>query len=664
MKKMSKLSFLMLFATPSFLWAAGLNQKGEIQRRQDVILSSLSKHVKVTLPPALTQAVDTTKSSEEAAQKLMDGLVSTCLVDTCGQPKSNWNAYNMMDPRKTESVNFKNEWEQVLTPSIAADMQDELDFQKELSAQLTEGLAKTSLSETQTRAMKSFLFFKNMASEAVTIAPEFIKMDPFTMAIKLDETLLANTLKSLPADAGQAITLTIKQYIFPLYKTISFVQFESPLTARLHVMYPEMDRKKALAYDAKNLIEAYGEIRKNYGEAAAAYLIGMSKNEVDLIKAAAAGKILADGDADTYAEIAGNIDLYAFAVRPDALDLFSKMNSNFDSVVDNAKKNYAIFVQKTLEAYSFEDSIAEVSAICRPRLAMRTALDASDFRRERAQRMIKEIREAAKTVIKNYVIDGDNQKAVAAQIDQASFIFPDRGDAVLEKYKARLKAHRDFIAEERAFLKSGGDEVASFLMVTSLVQMQKIGDGDSIFSEKAKYLCGKIDIGSFSDFSVPPFGQINISWASLAFQEYTVGVMAHELGHVVSNKIRMLPSTSDAMNFYESLSCVASRNPFVGKPVQLSKFDNTTWSEEDWADHFAAQVMTEMGRNKSQWVESAKNMACGMIMNDDKAYLLNSMAPGIGDPHSSGLLRVFMLGGDLGTLPNSCQSILKPNTCL
>jgi hypothetical protein len=142
--------------------------------------------------------------------------------------------------------------------------------------------------------------------------------------------------------------------------------------------------------------------------------------------------------------------------------------------------------------------------------------------------------------------------------------------------------------------------------------------------------------------------------------------MAHELGHVVSSKIRNLSLTQTdeaSAAFRKSLNCVANRNPFVQQEANLSKFQNTQWSEEDWADHFSVYVTQEMRTRKSAWLGTSKNFACAMLMGNEADYMMNGIQPTGGDPHSAPLLRLFIIDADRGMLTPACKVLMQPTVC-
>ena len=121
-------------------------------------------------------------------------------------------------------------------------------------------------------------------------------------------------------------------------------------------------------------------------------------------------------------------------------------------------------------------------------------------------------------------------------------------------------------------------------------------DADDIGSaSKIKKACEALPIQTVSDYTLTSQGKIAISWFTAAYPALGVSIFAHEVGHVVSQSIRELQIRgTDAAKFSNVLSCVANRNPFVIEPINLSKMENTSWSEEDWADHFSSMVMNYM----------------------------------------------------------------------
>ncbi|HRO67808.1 MAG TPA: hypothetical protein PL182_09620, partial [Pseudobdellovibrionaceae bacterium] len=154
-------------------------------------------------------------------------------------------------------------------------------------------------------------------------------------------------------------------------------------------------------------------------------------------------------------------------------------------------------------------------------------------------------------------------------------------------------------------------------------------------------------------------GNVSVSWFTLNYPTVGTGVVAHEIGHVVSRILRSqrkTPVSGDA--FTESLNCVANRNPNQKFPVRLFGFQDTTWSEEDWADYFAALVITEMEKTNALSFRT-KNLGCSLVMDLGDFYSTKQgIEPAKNDSHSSGLLRLLMTAVDKKEMTPQCQKLV------
>lgn len=636
----------------------------EFSRRQHITNSALNKFFQMPKLPSSTKATELTSPAEADTRSVSPAEINACLISTCGDSPSNFTAWNILEPRKVESVTFKNIWDNDLGPLIQADMSDERNFNSELISLLPDGMKASSLTEDQIRVLKSFLTFKNLGASLISFGSFLIHMDINTGVITLDEAKLSQYAKAVGPDQGKALQFLARRLLLPGYQISDRLKYNSPLSARLKVFYPGVKDRAALIQDAQKLTVHYKDIQIRYGRAAAAYLVGMSESEKQSLSAAAKGAVLNGSDADLYVLMANNIDFYHLPIETEALELFPKLNTSFDTIFARAKGNFISNMQSLDKIFDLNSAIQETQNLCRKNLALQDASDVSEFKRARAGQMIGEIKAAAKALLPRFVSQ-ENVAAIATAIDKTRFVMPPKNDIGLQKFRAKILRHRDFIAEQRNFLKSGSAEVDNFLAVTSVIRTQmQLETKAKLLEDSIKTDCD-IETQTFTDFAVPAFDQVNVSWASLAFPEYSIGILSHELGHIVSGEIRTLGLTKpkSITAFTESLNCVANRNPFQEDDVKLSKFENTEWSEEDWADHFSAFVMTDLKKRKSIWIDNSKNIGCALVAGEGKEYGLNGINPTPGDVHTAPLMRMFMIESDRGQQTPACQSLYKPDTC-
>jgi hypothetical protein len=171
-------------------------------------------------------------------------------------------------------------------------------------------------------------------------------------------------------------------------------------------------------------------------------------------------------------------------------------------------------------------------------------------------------------------------------------------------------------------------------------------------------------LASISDYSLTATGKISLSWFSAAYLDVGMGILAHEMGHVVSSHLRGLKDASkQAAGFMKTLNCVANRNPFITSATSLQPHDNTFWSEEDWADFFSSRVLNELEKKKSLWMKYSKNVGCALIndsgFSENANYGGNSLRPDLYDFHSSGFLRLLMVATDRRRVTPQCQPLLR-----
>jgi hypothetical protein len=158
-----------------------------------------------------------------------------------------------------------------------------------------------------------------------------------------------------------------------------------------------------------------------------------------------------------------------------------------------------------------------------------------------------------------------------------------------------------------------------------------------------------------SDFALTDLGEINVSWQTLRFPRYGYGIVAHEMGHIISSVIAEQNKDRapyDLVAYNSMKACTADRHGGVE--------NRTATDEEDFADLFSAQVAKRL---VAQDLKLA-NMGCLLISQDGNRYgtrdgltLWNDK--GDGDVHSAHFFRVVQQEIDLGhKLTPSCQKVV------
>ncbi|HRO66349.1 MAG TPA: hypothetical protein PL182_02160 [Pseudobdellovibrionaceae bacterium] len=172
-------------------------------------------------------------------------------------------------------------------------------------------------------------------------------------------------------------------------------------------------------------------------------------------------------------------------------------------------------------------------------------------------------------------------------------------------------------------------------------------DGLNGLNENLSKFCKRLAPPSFEDKAYGRDGLIQIGWQSSLFPEIGAGIMAHEIGHIVSGRVE---SKAEGNGEYKQVrQCSAKRHGFLtGKSA-------SQYAEEDWADHFAADVIREL----SLMGTHGENFGCALLrLEEDRAEYgdLKLFDPRGADTHSESILRALLIEKKLkGRIPVSCQ---------
>lgn len=149
---------------------------------------------------------------------------------------------------------------------------------------------------------------------------------------------------------------------------------------------------------------------------------------------------------------------------------------------------------------------------------------------------------------------------------------------------------------------------------------------------------------SLSDHYKPSRKVISLSWSSVRFHEYGLGILAHEIGHHISNERNNTIETTK--------SCLDRKG---GGPKR---------SEEDFADVYAAEVVKTYNSMRPEF--ASKNFGCLLMQpsNKDKAFEYSEDPLPVpfeedGDEHSPGIFRTLAIQWTQSQLPASCQRRLS-----
>lgn len=611
--------------------------------------------------PAQAQSPEATKAQ-----------INQCLVDACGAPGVRGNAFATIRNTfgdQTPANLWKNEFAPRLRKILEREQSDEI-----FGRQRVQDLLMSGRSISPENPGYILLAFYTLAKRLNPHGEEFIDQSkwPFFVSVKRDG--LEKLLATWPPDDREAGKIIVDQLYLPVYAFAAARArdpISNPLSVRLRLLYPQMNLREAQIKDAKKFIEARASLVQRLGPILGKIVLQASNDPI--MDKAAAGEDLGVIEASRYYDLAKSVDMFTKMFDPKYMQALRHVKIDLQTAIDKLKDT-GEFKKRYLEAKDrdLNAQMERVTSTCLSYIRMSVALNASGLRRQKIAAMIPEIKSAAVEVAKRY-FDAGAGTWLKKYVGNLEFALPDSREDIYNRLRQSFAVAEGESTRAQIFRDNPGPEADEALLLQALLNTTfNVDDKDDI-EKDAKYgnarqiveTCEKLPVDPVSDATVTSLGKISISWFSLNHPEYTPAVLAHEIGHTLSRAARLQQEFSGADSnqaFAQSLTCVANRNPSQKTSVErLKKGAHTQWSEEDWADHFSAQVMNELKHEHSS-LYYRDNMGCALVKEDLNGYQENTLIGTDDDSHSNGILRVLQIGIDRNDLPASCMELYRSQT--
>ncbi len=621
--------------------------------------------------PSLSRAeAPTTPAVETPLPHLFQGEflqqdINACITSVCGPARSNWGAFDTLLSRMTQpSFSAQQMWQK----RFQAQVKKNLEWKKKNAVQSAQRLIESLKKEMKLTPGEPIQAFAGFLKAFAPLRPhlaEFVTCDN-NAKCEVKSEALEQSLAGQPEETKKASRLLFTQLLFPSYGIPSDdhikLMLSTRLAERLKRKFPGLALKEAQSQDATHLLKIGSLLRQNLGPLGETFLDNYATH---LLNQAKIGKDLNKLESDNYVDVASNLETMGAifdgqelsrALLAVPLDLVSEIQNLRKS--GYAEKNLA-----QAQNINIDDALIKISSSCQVKLANSLDLNASPLRYRKALEMVKDVKAAAKIVAARFA-DPNIKTEIEKALDAVEFALPETNQEHLQTLLNGLKMETLGIVKNTKLFASNDSSLDNFLVLAALVENNSGSfnpDKNDLSkdSEVVKACDALPPVDSVSDYTLTSLGKISLSWFTAAYPDLGVSIIAHELGHAASFNLRLYQYNTNVKNdnFNSSLTCIANRNPFVMTARNLSRFDNTPWSEEDFADHFSSLVLAELEKSHSFWF-SPKNMACGLVLDMGDFYADTSLAPGKTDVHSSGFLRLLEVAQDRNQVTPACQRIL------
>lgn len=270
--------------------------------------------------------------------------------------------------------------------------------------------------------------------------------------------------------------------------------------------------------------------------------------------------------------------------------------------------------------------------------------------RETAVASIKDIREKARKLFK--FNSPQAQKNWEKQITSTWYVFPMESDIVIKNILARLNS--ESLAATRQDMKNPTQILLEIFLQDNETQSVKSTPVKQDLEAIARALknlrdiCKDYDAETLTDRIYASDGNVYLSWFTLRYPEKGYGIMAHEMGHHVSQLIQKSGGLSEG-SLWDHHSCV--------EDYHTLSFDINgahPYAEEDWADYFAGSIL----KLKKAEGKSIDNFSCALLRENDDGYDTNLESDGSG-LYSTPFFRLLHIEKTSGQLSDSCRKIVS-----
>ncbi len=285
---------------------------------------------------------------------------------------------------------------------------------------------------------------------------------------------------------------------------------------------------------------------------------------------------------------------------------------------------------------------------CRTTLARSILAAPTNLEIQATQRQLPTVKNAVLKIVEKLSTDPEVQSILSHRIQAIHFIFPTDRLEIKSSYK--LAVHKESISLQERELKTNALSDEALLMMLYNFDLNPPSD----YSDTISNMCEIFSPKKMSDSSIDQLSDINVSWQSIRFPSLGVGVIAHELGHVVSHVFSKL-AEEKKQPYLLLRSCENGRHD-TQEILTANQFN-----EEDFADTLAARAVQELQTQNLK----GNNFGCALLGKNSSRWgteqgLSLKLAAESKDVHSAGLYRVLQIQMNMGQeLPPVCKSLIE-----
>lgn len=313
------------------------------------------------------------------------------------------------------------------------------------------------------------------------------------------------------------------------------------------------------------------------------------------------------------------------------LDKFSKVPYTQDQAIKDLIANYnksvgVVFNDKT----QLKNLFAEAKDQCVVTLTKSYADSPTEEENAAALAILAQIQNAS-----NDLIEKEKGQSLSEKLN-IKFQLPMNQTEALNQWKKYFASAQASMSDLRTKMNglNLNDKIGSHV-ITALFFRYFSSAG---FFDQVQEICEKSTPAFIDDAAHPAENVFKASWVTVKHLSYGVGIMAHEVGHIVSYKYPDL--------FKSQKSCLSDKNK------------TELYVEEDFADLFSSKILLKLKSNGV--LKEATNMSCGLgDVTRTKPEDFSTTNHMEFDNHSSQLYRILSVAAALGQSTTQCQQYLN-----
>lgn len=315
-------------------------------------------------------------------------------------------------------------------------------------------------------------------------------------------------------------------------------------------------------------------------------------------------------------------------VNTPILEAFGKIPFNQAALLEEIQKKYlkTKMAKAVAHPQSFKGLLQQTVKTCTEKLAVAYAS------RPTAQQLDYFKKAANYVVSQSQAMIEEKMKSSLAEPLNVKFIYPASQEESLSAWEEMLHsltANLEKSIKQAKKFQTAAPDIQSDLWASFATQ----SEDEEPFAEILRF-CDQAESPFLSDAALATINMVNVSWTSVRNPIPGIGVVAHEVGHIIQPKFQKL--------FEKEESCLETKQ---GSKQYLT---------EDFADLFSSEILKRLG---SKWdSKPLANFACGLVTFDEKPSLKN---PNDKDTHSSNLYRVLAIAAGTKSMTPQCTGFLK-----